>query len=131
LKESLDRKEAAIVSFEAEVNLLNSKAKSLQHDLAERKKLDESGQDPFQVTKSFMEQNSQLEEKHSEIQRLLDASRSKIQDLETSERSSKLALSVAREKLAVITTAQSMRDRNAEAEDTIQKLQRVWEEIGI
>ncbi|KAL3924022.1 MAG: hypothetical protein SGILL_001299 [Bacillariaceae sp.] len=131
LKENFERKEAAVVSFEAEVNSLNAKVKSLHTNLAERKKLQESGEDPFEIAKHAMDEKAKLEEKLKQTQHTLDESNTKICSLEASERSTTLALSVAQENLAVVKTSQSVAGRGAETQETIQRLQSIWEEVGI
>ncbi|KAL3925516.1 MAG: hypothetical protein SGILL_000358 [Bacillariaceae sp.] len=77
-----------------------------------------------------MEENSQLEEKLRKLQEDLDKSEAKRCDLEALQRTTNSALLVARDNLAVVTTSQSIASRNFEAEQTVQRLQSIWGEIG-
>ena len=120
-----------MVSFEAEVNSLNAKVKALHTDHAERTKFQESGEDPLEIVKQAIDEKLKLSERLKELQRAFDESETKVCSLEASERSTKLALSEVRENLAVMKTSQSVAGRAAEAEETIQRLQSIWKEIGI
>lgn len=131
LEESVLRKDAALLSFETEVDSLNYKINSLSTDLADRKVFDESGKDQFEIVRDGLANKRQLEEALRSKDKIVEESKSKVRDLETALQSLQNELSSAKENLAVANVSLDQMDRRIDAEQSVQRLQVVWKELGV
>jgi len=129
--ESIQRKDAALLSVETEVDLLNFKIKSLSRDLADRKVLDESGNDQFQVIKQLREDKNRCENSLSAMHANLENSNSKILQLEKSLSTVRAELSSSQENLTVTKVTLKKSDIDNEVvNETVKSLQHIWGELG-
>jgi hypothetical protein len=131
LKEMLDRKEVALLSFEAEVESLNFKMDTLSKELADRRNLEESTEDPFQLLRRALEEKRTLEDELQQTNEALVQSRDDVNRLRASQQKANEAMLVAREELAVAKASSSQAATNLEAQNTVQMLQAVWADLGV
>lgn len=131
LQEEVNRKDVALLSFEAEIDSLNYKVKSLSKDIADRKVLDESGENLPDVIKRLLEEKLAVEEKFQRVSKDLGHSASTIRQLELTLRTAGQELSVSKENLTVANVTLARHDLRIEVEDTMLKLQEIWEELGV
>jgi hypothetical protein len=131
LKDTLDRKEVALLSFEAEVESLNFKVDTLSKELVERTILEKAGKDPFHLLKQALEGKRVAEDKLQRTNEALVQSRDAVNRLQASERKANEALSVERERLALAKASFSQANISGEAQHTVQMLQAVWADLGV
>ena len=131
MKEIIERKDTALLSFETEVDSLNYKVQSLSKDLSIRKQLVESGEDQFGFVKQIMEEKTKLEQDLSMMQKNLNDSKQKLNELQILLRKTSDQLSVAREDLTVLKASKDCVEENTKARTTIEKLQTIWTELGV
>jgi hypothetical protein len=131
LSEILDRKESALLSFEAEVESLNFKIEALSKDVAERRKMEDTGRDPLKILQEALEEKKKVEDQLQRTKQELSQSNLIIERLQASERAAKEAVLVERENLALATASSTNLSNNDEAQETVKKLQAVWEALGV
>ncbi|KAG7364215.1 kinesin motor domain containing protein [Nitzschia inconspicua] len=131
LSEILERKESALLSFEAEIESLNFKVGTLSRDLANRTKLEASGEDPFHLLNLALEEKRKMEEQLQSSNEALIQSTADLTRLRESEREAKEALLVERETLAVMRASSNSLTNNVEAHESVEKLQAVWSALGV
>jgi len=128
--EMLQRKDTALLGVETEVDSLNFKVKSLTKDLANRKVLDESGIDHFDIVKQLIDEKSRCADSLSEAHVHLEQSNRKIIQLEALLSTVQVELSVSKENLAVTKATLTKADGNNEVDKTVALFQEVWETLG-
>ena len=129
--DSISRKNAALLSFENEVEASNGKIALMSKDLADRRALVESKDDPFEIIKGVNSENERLKEnlllKSSEY----DDAIARVQTLEDQLRRSKEQHANAKESLALAETSLKKHGAAVESKETLEQLQDIWGILGV
>jgi hypothetical protein len=126
----LDRKDAALLGVESEVDSLNFKLKLLSKDLAHKKDIDEAGNDHFFTIKKLTDERNMYKDDLLDAQSKLEDSNKKMHRLENSLSSVQIEMLVSKEKLAAANASLKREGGNEKANKTISQLQQIWEELG-
>lgn len=119
------------MSFQAEVDSLHYKVRSLSKDLADRKRLEESGENLADVVKRLSDEKETLTNTCQHLNNDLEDSNLKIRRLEVSLRTANQKLSESQDFLILAKIAREKNERSNEVESTMQRLHKIWEELGV
>jgi hypothetical protein len=129
--ESIDRKDAALLSFESEVEALNSKVASLAKDLTDRRVLLESGEDGLEVFKCLNTEKNTLSEKLGESQKALDEANTTVRDHGMRLEKAEQELAKTKEDLVLAEVSLAKHGGIVESKGTMGRLQEVWGALGV
>jgi len=132
LNDNLRRKEAAFSSFEDEIQILNRRIVHLTQDLDRRRSMGSNSADAM-CSDPTLEEISNLKEQVSKIQHVNSklSSDNKKYKFEVDEK--ELALSIISEKMTVLQVTMKNSGIGAKkcVEETLDKLQKIWKDIGL
>eukprot|EP00562_Extubocellulus_spinifer_P002791 CAMPEP_0178486660 /NCGR_PEP_ID=MMETSP0696-20121128/8919_1 /TAXON_ID=265572 /ORGANISM="Extubocellulus spinifer, Strain CCMP396" /LENGTH=1944 /DNA_ID=CAMNT_0020114325 /DNA_START=206 /DNA_END=6040 /DNA_ORIENTATION=- len=133
LAETLKLKESALQSFEAEVQSLNEKLSSLSGEIGERRRLStaDGGGDPLELILQKEQELVNLRANYQRCEEEKEAAKAASRCAEDELRGKQVELSETREKLTVAEVAIRRSGGAEEAEQTLAKLQEIWNEVGV
>eukprot|EP00934_Nitzschia_sp_Nitz4_P002427 Nitzschia sp. Nitz4//scaffold4_size323378//238111//243273//NITZ4_000694-RA/size323378-processed-gene-0.302-mRNA-1//1//CDS//3329553501//2422//frame0 len=131
LRDSLLRKDAALLSFESEVESLQSKIAVLQKDLAARCILMESGENVLEVLQSTRAENEELITRLEQSDSLASSIKEEARHLgEQVQRQANEILNLE-DKLALAKASLNKVNMSMEAEQVVDSLHQMWDALGI
>ena len=119
-----------MLGVESEVDSLNFKLKLLTKDLANRKALDDTGEDHFLTIKELTDERDKCKKNLVDARRDLEDSNERIEQLQSSLDAIRVEMSVSKENLAVAKASLKKEGGNHNTKNTISELQQIWEELG-
>jgi len=131
LQECVHRKDAALLSFETEVDSLNYKISSLSTELADRNMIDEDENGALTMAQESMKENRELQKEFQSKNEALNEAYNTIQNLESTINNLQNELSTSKDNFAVVSATMDHSLRRLEAEQTVEKLQGIWKELGV
>lgn len=119
-----------MIGVESEIDSLNYKLELLSKDLADRKVVDEAGNDQYLIIKEMTNERNKYKKDLFDAHRNLEDSNEKINELKNSLNASRLEMSVSKENLAMAKASLKKEGGDYDAKNTISQLQQIWGELG-
>jgi hypothetical protein len=127
----IERKDAALHSFESEVESLNNKVAGLSKDLSCRRVLVESGEDPMQVIKRLEAEKLTLDGELRAANLKVEGLTTRAQNLERAGKITERNHDETRELLALAEISLVKHNGEIISKDVLEKLQQIWGDLGV
>jgi hypothetical protein len=128
---SAERKDSALMTFESEVETLNNKVVTLSKDLSGRRKINQSGEDPFLIIPRLEEEMNFFD---SEARLMADKYKdatARAQNLERETKRVERETDETKELLALAEASLANQSVEIDSKETVERLHETWRELGV
>jgi hypothetical protein len=130
-KDSIARKDAALVSFENEVEELNKKVKSLSKHLINRQVITQAGEDPFEAIDRLNSDKIAAGESMGRVSNELKLMTERVEGLKHRLERSEQELAEAKGKLGLTEGTLESQMNASQSKATLNEIHKIWHELGV